>query len=103
MGIICYLIFVKERKLTPKEQRSRDRWRLRGDLAKIQFEEGLSRQELAEKFKREAETIMQGPTKITQDQDESAQDPLETEKESARWMGYYYRKMHTGWVIKKKR
>ncbi len=46
---------------------------------------------------------MQGQTKTTQDHDENAQDPLETEKESARWMGYYYRKMHTGWVIKKKR
>lgn len=44
-----------ERGLTPKEERSRDRWRERGNLAAIQAAEGLSRAELAEKFRNEAQ------------------------------------------------
>lgn len=35
---------------TPKEERSRDRWRKRGGLATIQAERGYSRQELADHF-----------------------------------------------------
>ncbi len=41
-------------KWTPREERSRDKWRKRGRLAQIQIEEGLSRQELADKFAEEA-------------------------------------------------
>lgn len=36
-------------------QRARDKWRQRGNLAGIQVTESLSREDLAEKFKLEAE------------------------------------------------
>jgi hypothetical protein len=40
---------------TPKMQRAREKWRQRGNLAGIQITENLSLDELAEKFRLEAE------------------------------------------------
>lgn len=50
---------------TPKEQRSRDRWRKKGRLAEIQVENGWSREELAEHFRQEAEAKLEPPISVT--------------------------------------
>ncbi len=44
---------------TPREQRSREKWRERGRLAEIQVNNGWSREELAEHFKQEAEAKLE--------------------------------------------
>ncbi len=51
----CVKVNNLERVLTPKEQRSRDKWREKGRLAEIQVENGWSREELALHFQQEAE------------------------------------------------
>ncbi len=94
---------MNERKLTPREERSRDKWRKRGNLAGIQAEEGLSREELAMKFKKEAEVKTQTQSPINSVVYQSEADPDEVAKESARWIGDYYRNLLKGFDLKKKK
>lgn len=49
---------------TPKEKRSRDKWRNRGGLANIQIKNGLSREELADFFRLQAEATLNGYNSI---------------------------------------
>lgn len=44
---------------TPKQQRSRDKWRVKGQLAEIQVKNGWSRKELAEHFRQEADAKLE--------------------------------------------
>lgn len=50
---------------TPKEQRSRDKWREKGQLARIQTENGWSREEMAEHFRQEADAKLEALIPIT--------------------------------------
>lgn len=50
---------------TPKQNRSREKWREKGRLAEIQIKNGWSREELAEHFKQEVETKLQQPISTT--------------------------------------
>ena len=66
-----------ERIWTPKMQRARDKWRQRGNLAGIQVTESLSREDLAEKFKLEAEEKIRQqsqPTTVVYQSDEVIQE-----------------------------
>ena len=44
---------------TPKQQRSRDKWRVKGQLAEIQVRNGWSTEELAEHFRQEADAKLE--------------------------------------------
>ena len=60
-GYFCVKVNNLERILTPKEQRSRDKWREKGRLAEIQATNGWSREELALHFQEEIELKRETP------------------------------------------